>query len=132
VEILNPAGADEWDIMEVKSTTEVKEEHFYDIAFQRLCCQFSGLKVRDCYLMHLNKDYIKSGEIDSAGLFVTENLTDKLAEYTCDLEQLLESIVIRLIPARLRMTAGWIYRNIISLLFITATKSVRNFSRWAF
>ncbi|PKH46714.1 hypothetical protein KKB3_00356 [Dehalococcoides mccartyi] len=86
VDILNPAGADEWDIIEVKSTTEVKEEHFYDIAFQRLCCQFSGLKVRDCYLMHLNKDYIKSGEIDSAGLFVTENLTDKLAEYTCDLE----------------------------------------------
>ena len=38
VDILNPVNEDEWDIIEVKSSTSVKDVHFDDVAFQKFCC----------------------------------------------------------------------------------------------
>jgi hypothetical protein len=86
VDILNPVRENEWDIVEVKSTNTVKDEHLHDVAFQRHCCQIAGLKVRRCHIMHLNKDYVKKGEINPNQLFVTEDVTDRLEEYTYGLE----------------------------------------------
>jgi len=86
VDILNPVGEDEWDIIEVKSTNEVKDEQLHDVAFQRHCCQTAGLKVQRCHIMHLNREYIKQGEIDPNKLFVTEDVTDRLDEFTDGLE----------------------------------------------
>jgi hypothetical protein len=34
VDILNPVGKDTWDIIEVKSSTEVKDVNLHDLAFQ--------------------------------------------------------------------------------------------------
>ncbi|WP_332445697.1 DUF2779 domain-containing protein [Dehalococcoides mccartyi] len=87
VDILNSVGEDEWDIIEVKSTNEVKDEHLHDVAFQRHCCQLAGLKIKSCHVMHLNRDYSKQGEINPNQLFVTEDVTDRLSEYTSGLEE---------------------------------------------
>ena len=64
VDILNPVVDEAWDIVEVKSTNDVKDEQLYDVAFQRHCCQLAGLKINRCHIMHLNRDYIKQGDID--------------------------------------------------------------------
>ena len=87
VDILNSVGDDEWDIIEVKSTNEVKYEHLHDVAFQRHCCQIAGLRIQRCHIMHLNRDYGKRGEIDPNQLFVTEDVTDRLDEFTYGLEE---------------------------------------------
>ncbi len=86
-DIINPIGEDEWDIIEVKSTNEVKDEQLHDVAFQRYCCQNAGLKVRHCHIMHLNRNYSKQGEINSNQLFITEDVTDRLGEFTLGLEE---------------------------------------------
>ncbi len=52
VDILSPAGETEWDIVEVKSSTSVKDVHINDVAFQRYCCNQSGLNIRKCYLQN--------------------------------------------------------------------------------
>src|ERR1035437_8431714 len=39
VDILNPNGKDAWDIIEVKSSTSVKNENLQDVGFQKLFCQ---------------------------------------------------------------------------------------------
>ena len=78
VDILNPAVDDSWDIIEVKSTNDVKDEQLYDVAFQRHCCQLIGLKINRCHIMHLNRDYIKQGDIDPNQLFVIEDVTDRV------------------------------------------------------
>ena len=78
VDILNPAINEAWDIVEVKSTNDVKDEQLYDVAFQRHCCQLAGLRINRCHIMHLNRDYIKHGEIDPHQVFVTEDVTDRL------------------------------------------------------
>ena len=87
VDILNSVGENEWDIIEVKSTNEVKNEHLHDVAFQRHCCQHAGLKIQRCHIMHLNRDYSKRGEINPNQLFVTEDVTDRLDEFTYGLEE---------------------------------------------
>ena len=87
VDILKPTGEDEWDIVEVKSTNEVKNEHLHDIAFQRHCCQLARLKVSGCHIIHLNRKYIKQGEIDPNQLFIIEDVTDRLDEFACGLEE---------------------------------------------
>ena len=92
-DILYPAGDDEWDIIEVKSTYSVKEEHVLDVEFQRHCCLNAGLKVRGCHVMHLDRDYIKQGEIDPGRLFTAENVTAKLDKITGNFEERLAGLL---------------------------------------
>src|SRR3989338_7221346 len=63
-DILNPIGKEEWDIIEVKSATEVKDVNIHDISFQKHCYEKFGLKIRKCFLMCINNQYIRQGEID--------------------------------------------------------------------
>ena len=76
-DILKPVK-DEWDIIEVKSSTEVKDEHYDDLSFQKFCYEKAGLKIRKCFLMHLNKEYVKKGKINPKKLFVTEDITEEV------------------------------------------------------
>jgi hypothetical protein len=93
VDILNPVVDEAWDIVEVKSTNEVKDEQLYDIAFQRNCCQLAGLKIDQCHIMHLNRNYIKQGEIDPHQLFVTEDVTNRLVKFTDGLEKRIDEML---------------------------------------
>jgi len=43
VDILHPVAEEEWDIVEVKSSTSVKDVHISDVAYQRYCCNQCGL-----------------------------------------------------------------------------------------
>ncbi len=78
VDLLIPAGKDAWDIVEVKSSTEVKEEkgHIDDVAFQRWCAEGAGLKIRKTFLMHVNNEYVRKGPIDPAQLLIAEDITE--------------------------------------------------------
>jgi hypothetical protein len=61
---------DEWDIYEVKSATEVKEEYIWDIAFQKYCYESAGLKIMNCFVVHINNQYVKQGEIEPKEFFI--------------------------------------------------------------
>jgi hypothetical protein len=87
VDILNPSVDKAWDIVEVKSTNDVKNEQLYDVAFQKYCCQLARLNINRCYIMHLNRDYFKHGDIEPKQLFITEDVTDRLGEFTDGLEK---------------------------------------------
>jgi hypothetical protein len=63
---------DVWDIIEIKSASSVKKEHLYDSAFQRLVVA-GNLPLRHSYIVHINKDYRRNGEIDLDTLFVVVN-----------------------------------------------------------
>ncbi|TET71656.1 MAG: DUF2779 domain-containing protein, partial [Candidatus Aminicenantes bacterium] len=69
IDILNPVGKDNWDIIEVKSSNSLKGVNIYDVSFQRLCCEKAGLKIRNCKLAYINNQYVRNGEIDPEGLF---------------------------------------------------------------
>jgi hypothetical protein len=62
-DVLNSFGEDEWDIIEVESSTSVKDVNYEDVAFQKLCWEDSGVRIGRCYLAHINSQYVRSGEI---------------------------------------------------------------------
>lgn len=78
IDILNPINEDEWDIIEVKSSTFVKDVHIDDVSFQKYCCEMYGLKIRKCYLAPINNKYVKDGEIDPHCLLNIHDITDKV------------------------------------------------------
>ena len=62
------------DIFEVKASTKVKPEHVYDIAFQRMVFELAGYKVKNTYIIHVNNQYVKDGELDLKKLFVLQDV----------------------------------------------------------
>ena len=84
-DILVPVG-DEWDIIEVKSSTSVKEINLHDVAFQKYVYSLCGLKIRKCFLLHINNQYVKDGSIDPAEFFTKADITEEVGMIT-DVEE---------------------------------------------
>jgi len=62
-DVLKPSGNTAWDIIEVKSSTAVKDVNTEDAAFQKYCYQQAGLEINRCYLMHINNQYVRQGKL---------------------------------------------------------------------
>jgi hypothetical protein len=107
LDILNPVDEDEWEIIEIKSGTSVKEVYVDDVAFQKFCCEKAGLGIRSCKLGFINKQFVKNGEIDPRGLFILEDISTRVEEISAGLEErvadLLEVISNKVCP---EMTIG--------------------------
>ena len=76
VDVLRLTNGGAWDLIEVKSTTKVKEEHLPDAAVQRFVAEGSGLRVAGVFLMHLNPDCAFP---DLSDLFILEELGAQVA-----------------------------------------------------
>jgi len=77
-----------WDLIEVKSSTDKdrkKKEHILDAAFQRIITQKAGLKVVNVYLVELNKEYYKDGEIDPNAIFNMTEITTECMELEAEI-----------------------------------------------
>ncbi|MFW6450402.1 MAG: DUF2779 domain-containing protein [Nanoarchaeota archaeon] len=91
VDILNPVN-NKWDLIEVKSSTSVKDVNIDDVAFQKHVCEKAGLKIRKCFLMHINKEYVKNGEIDPDEFFVQEDITEDVISAQAGIEERISSM----------------------------------------
>ena len=70
----------EVDIYEVKSASKVKDEHLDDVAFQKMAAERSGVSVRNCFVITMNGEYVRRGEIDPEQLFFITDVTQEVAE----------------------------------------------------
>ena len=70
-----------WDLREVKSSTSVKEEHLVDVAFQRICFEKAGIKIGKTFLIHLNNQYVREGDIDLEKLFISKDITQEVLDH---------------------------------------------------
>lgn len=93
IDILNPVNEDEWDIIEVKSSTSVKEINLHDVSFQKLCCKKAGLKIRNCKLAYINNQYVKNGEVDPNELFILEDISTQVEEVSEGIEERVQSML---------------------------------------
>lgn len=71
---------DGYDLIEMKGVNNPKEYHYYDIAFQYHVLKSCGLNIEHAYLMHLNKEYVRWGELDLQKLFILDDVTDFVKE----------------------------------------------------
>lgn len=69
-----------WDIIEVKSSTSVKEEHIEDVAFQKWVLERCGIAVRHCHVMFVNNEYVRGESVDEFKLLRMQDITNDVDE----------------------------------------------------
>lgn len=79
VDILHK-GKGGWELYEVKGATEAKEVYLNDIAVQYYVASGAGIKVKKAALVHIDKSYVRVGEINVQGLFAIQNVTKTILE----------------------------------------------------
>jgi len=90
-DVLVPHTDGSFDLVEVKSTTRLKEEHISDVGIQLYVLLGHDLPVGRACLCHLNREYVyQGGDYDLRQLFTLEDIT-----YEC-------SVVQREFPALLQ------------------------------
>ena len=93
VDILVPVAGHAWDLVEVKSTTSLKEDvHLPDIAFQAYVLTGAGIKLRKCFLAHINGEFVRRGEINPQKFFTLEDVTKPVSAMTRDIEEQIEAM----------------------------------------
>jgi hypothetical protein len=93
VDILQRLKNDKWNLIEVKSSTRVKEEYYGDVGIQYYVLKGVGLRIDRVYLMHLNNQYVYNGEgLDLDGLFLFSDLTEKAIAYQEQIPELLAGL----------------------------------------
>ncbi|MDP3999836.1 MAG: DUF2779 domain-containing protein [bacterium] len=75
------------DLVEIKSSTKAKPEHEWDLAFQKILLERAGYPVKRCRVMHLNKEYIRQGEIDSGAVVAETDITEKVEKRLAKAEE---------------------------------------------
>ena len=78
VDILKRDEGQAFDLVEVKSSTQLKPEYVSDIAIQMHVAEGTGTSVSRAYLMHLNRAYVyQGGDHDLTRLFTLEDVTSR-------------------------------------------------------
>jgi hypothetical protein len=92
IDILRPAKDGKWDIIQISLMTaqsldisekykrHVLRRHAQDIAFQRHCCEISGISIGACYLAHVGGNYIRKGKLDDKIIALCEITREVEAE----------------------------------------------------
>ena len=77
VDLLHKAE-DGYEIYEVKATTNVEKEHYIDAAFQKYVLSKRGIDVKRVFILHLDSNYIRKGDIEVKYLFYKDEVDDNI------------------------------------------------------
>jgi predicted RecB family nuclease len=78
VDILELNDDGTYNILEVKSSNSVKKNHYIDVAFQKWVLEQAGLTIKNCYLVHLNKNYVRQNKLVLPEFFKKEDITSDI------------------------------------------------------
>lgn len=67
-----------FDLYEIKSSTQAKPEHVYDLAFQTEVLERCGYKIDNISVVHVNNQYIKNGEIKPEEIAKITEISDEV------------------------------------------------------
>ena len=86
VDILHQ-GPEGWELYEVKSSTATKDIFINDTAIQYYVVAGSGIKISRVFLVHLNNQYTRMGELDLHTLFTVDDVTELTLSRLADVPQ---------------------------------------------
>ena len=70
-----------WNLVEVKSSTSVKDVYYPDVAVQYYVLEGCGLTISGAGILHINNQYVYDGQnLDLDSLFVFEDLTNDIEQ----------------------------------------------------
>ncbi len=74
-------GSSSWRLIEVKSSTRVKDVHLDDLSIQSHVVEGAGLRLDATCLMHIDTKYLyQGGEVDLQALFSIEDVSEAVAD----------------------------------------------------
>jgi len=77
-------NTDGWNLYEIKASSSIKTDlqhnHIKDVTFQTIAAEKAGVPINASYIIHINKEYRREGDIDPEQLFVIEDVSDKVQE----------------------------------------------------
>lgn len=86
-------GTDEWDLIELKSSTEVKDYHYDDLSFQYYVFTGAGYKIRKCFMMLIDKTYVRYGDIEPKKLFRLEDITTQVHDQQAGMDRKVNALL---------------------------------------
>lgn len=86
-------GSDEWDLIEVKQSTAVKDYHIDDMTLQRYAFEGAGYDIRKSILMHVDNQYVRRGDIDPKKFFALEDCTEIVESRLSDVPGFLRNLI---------------------------------------
>ncbi len=92
-DILEPLGRDAWNIVEVKSGASVKDPNWDDLAFQRCYGQGAGIRIDRCVVLHIQRMYVRRGDLEHAKLLIKEDVTEVAKEKSKGIEQRIDDML---------------------------------------
>jgi len=77
-DVIEFVGDHQINLYEIKSSTKVKTEHHYDLAFQVEVLEQIGLEIKQIFVVYVNNRYVRQGAIDISQLVVKSEVTDQV------------------------------------------------------
>lgn len=109
---------DGYILTEIKSGTSAKPEHTFDLAFQRVVLEGAGFPITRCEVAHVNREYVRDGEINPQELVGVTDITDDVAaqfdKTRSRIDQALSVVASKTMPdpaperARLKSFGDWL------------------------
>ncbi len=65
-------------LYEIKSSTKIKDEHIFDLAFQVVVLEGAGYTVEEVAVIHINSSYVRQGEVVASELLTTSVITEQV------------------------------------------------------
>lgn len=93
-DVLERVGENAYNLYEIKSSSDVKPEHIPDLAFQAIVLEKAGLSIRNFYVLHVNTQYVRKGDVDPQKITskkdVTEDVRECIPETSTNIEKALK------------------------------------------
>lgn len=108
-DILIPVKGGKWDVVEVKASTKVKDEHLQDVSFQKYVYESAGLNINKCFLLHINKEFVKRDSVNPEEFFIKEDITEEVDEATVGIKDRIKKmleVINKPTPPDTRLGAG--------------------------
>ncbi|HRG73359.1 MAG TPA: DUF2779 domain-containing protein [Leptospiraceae bacterium] len=78
-DILIPSEEDDsWEIIQIKSSINIKRDNVKDLLFQLHVAKLCGLNIKDCSILNVNPHYVFENELDLKQFFVKISLLEKM------------------------------------------------------
>lgn len=106
------------DIYEIKAAASIKDEHLDDVAFQKMVAGLSGSTVGSCFVITMNGEYVRQGDIDAEQLFTITLVDDEISKRMPATEQQTRDAIAYLDSVPVPSLVDYCMENKLSCRFI--------------
>jgi CRISPR/Cas system-associated exonuclease Cas4 (RecB family) len=85
-DIISPNSDGSVNLYEVKSSSSISNEHLLDATFQMITIERGGWSVNKVYIVHVNKEYVKNGDLDVSKMMSFSLVTERVRSLEQDIK----------------------------------------------